>query len=733
MDASEIFKELENFRGGIDFSKKLEEKKAEEVKKKMKPSERLLYDIKQHGFDLTQMETVLKTKGNQLIVSCAGSGKTTALIFKIIFDLKSGWSTKVIELNGGNVRVPDKIWVSTFLKSGAEELEYSLKKWQGKLHCVDTSQSIEFSTLHAEFKRALNAMGKSTDILSDKENTTLLKNVLKPYQLLNSKNKPLNSEDISNLQSALTRTRNVLDETRYVSETYDDLNISRTLVDAILFDWAAERKKLGKYDFEDLQETLYNECYKKNNQDVIDFLSKKYSFIYIDEFQDTSQIQYKLLQIYALGSKQVVAIGDDDQTIYSWRGSDNSIITTKFKEDFNPTINQLSINFRCPENILNAIAPSIKMNTVRFDKELKSSVEGGKVRIAPMASYTSMVSMLSDCIYNDVKNGRSVAILCRTNSDGLMPALILDKINNFSFSISGDGMTLNSYIGRTVLSIVKLFTEKNTNPVKNALELLTWDKYEVNNLIRVCKSNKISIWDIDSKDLAYSCPSISHTLLKWRGWRETMGDIPALKLVLQDYRINVFAKDNQFNTVMRSVIASIESLLDYFEYDYVEDFLFELDDINERLQGRKKKKGVKVQIATVHEFKGKEADSVYIWNDSEDVFPQKRSTATLEELEEERRVHYIACTRAKQLSTIIYLRNSAGAFISEMNLEGADVMENDVGAVLGSIKKDAEKSKNFREFEKKSQKADNDGNEENSNKYLENLVPCFDNEFWGVE
>ena len=434
-NTSSIWEELSNFRNETTPTEKKTDASNSEEQKKMKPSERLLQEIKDHGFDLSQMEDVLKTKGNQLIISCAGSGKTTSLVFKIIYDLKTGWSTKVVEVNGNNVRVPDKIWVSTFLRSGADELEFALRKWQSKLHCVDTSQSIEFSTLHAEFKRALNAFGIKTDIISDKENNQLLKNVLKPYNLMNARGKSLNSEDISNLESALARTRNVLDETRYTSDIYDELNISAKIIDAILFDWRAERTKLNKYDFEDLQEVLYKECYERNNEEVINFLANRYSFIYVDEFQDTSQIQYKLLQIYARNAKQFVAIGDDDQTIYSWRGSDNNIITKRFSEDFNPTINKLSINFRCPENILKAIVPSIQQNATRFEKELKSSNKGGKVRTAPMNSYSSMISVLSDCIYNDIKNGMSVAILCRVNSDGLMPALILDKLGQFTFSI----------------------------------------------------------------------------------------------------------------------------------------------------------------------------------------------------------------------------------------------------------------------------------------------------------
>lgn len=733
MSEFDIFEELSNFRKGVDFEKALKEKN--KSKKKIKPSERLLEDIRSCGFDLSQMETVLKTKGNQLIISCAGSGKTTSLVFKIIYDLKSGWATKVVDVNGRSIRVPEKIWVSTFLRSGADELEWSLRRWQSKLHCTDTSKAIMFSTLHAEFKRALNAMGITTNIIDDKDNMTLLKGVLKPYQLINSKGKPLNSEDMRNLQGALTRTRNILDESRYDSDVYDDLNISKTLIDAILFDWRLERHKKGVYDFEDLQETLYKECYERNNQEVINFLADRYSFIYIDEFQDTSQIQYKILQIYGMRAKQVVAIGDDDQTIYSWRGSDNKIITKRFKEDFDPQINQLSVNFRCPENILKAIAPSIENNQERFSKELKASNKGGKVRIAGMNSYSNMASLLSDCIYNDVKSGKSVAVLCRTNSDGLMPALLLDKIGHFSFSISGEGMTLDSYIGRTVLSIVKLFTEKNSAPVKNALGMLTWNQYSINNLMRVCKSNKLSLWQIDAKDLAYSCPDISDTLLKWRSWRQSLGDVMALKMVLQDYRVTVFRKDSQFENIVRSVIMSVETMLEYSDYDCVEDFLYELEDINERLKGRKKRKGTNVQIATVHEFKGKEADSIYVWNDSNEVFPQKNAV-TADQIEEERRVHYIACTRARQINTIMYLKTEPGMFISEMDLSDAENINPDhgYGVVLGTLKKKSEEDKNLEKFEKVSKGEDIEDSKDPNKAYMEGLIPMIDeNEFWGMD
>lgn len=699
---SDIFTNLMNFnRNG----------KSEELKK-MKPSDRLLAEIKSYGFDMSQLETVLRCQGNQLILSCAGSGKTTSLIFKVIYDQKTGFASKIVEVNGNKIRVADSTWVCTFLKSGAEELRTSLIKWQRRLHCADTSAAISFSTLHAEFKRALNSMSIATNIVKEADNSRYLKEIVKGYALT-IEGKPLNSENLRDLEGALTYTRNRLDESRYHNDIYDELNIGPTLIDAILRDWKARRVKEGVCDFEDLQERLYEECYVKNNQDVISYLSKRYNFIYIDEFQDTSQIQYALLKIYGGQARQVVAIGDDDQTIYSWRGSYNGIITKEFLEDFNPIKNDLSINFRCPSNILNAIKPSIANNENRFDKDLKSYKEGGKVRFGAYGNYKQMVSSLCDMVYEDVKANRSVAILCRVNSDGLMPAIILDKMGNVSFSISGDGMSLDSYIGRTVLSIVKLFTERCTPAVKSALNLLTWDAYCINNLMKVCKSNKLSIWNIDSKDLAYSCPSIASRILEWRSWREVYGDVKALQLVLQDFRCNVFQKSTQFNDVVKSVISSIETLLDYYDYEYVEDFLTELEDINERLKARKKKNGTQVKIATVHEFKGKEADSVYVWNDSEGVFPYRGSEERDDEFEEERRIHYIACTRAKQINTLMFLRSKPGRFIDEMDLgEAEDIAIGMVeGKTIAKLGAKMQEEANLERFEKFA--VDDDGLEDN--------------------
>lgn len=688
--SSDIFDKVMNFSSSDNVDTKV----------KLKPSERLLEDMRGYGFDLTQLEPVLKTKGHQLIVSCAGSGKTTAMTFKVIYDLKTGRSTVLRNLNGNNIRITDKIWVSTFLKSGSEELKNSYRKWCNRLHCADMSQSIQFCTLHAEFKRALNALGMHTDIISDTENKTLLKKVLKTYGIRSPRGTALNDDEVSAILGALICTRNRLDEKRYSSDIYDELGLVSSVIDCILRDWKAQRVIKNMVDFEDLQEILYDYCYNKKDNAIIEFLSQRYNYIYIDEFQDTSQIQYAVLKAYCFQAKQVVAIGDDDQTIYSWRGSDNSIITEKFLADFKPVKNDLSVNFRCPNNILSAIKPSIEKNTLRFEKTLCSAKDGGMVRIVEAPEYKQMALTLGDLVYEDVKAGRSVAILTRVNSDGLLPAIFFDKMNMFSYSVSGKNMTLDCYIGRLVMSIIHLFTDSYSSEVRKALSYLTWDSYGITHLLEICRNNGTDIWGISEEDLVYSCPEISEKLISWRDFRKSNGDIPTVKFVLQDYRYSVFVNDTQFNDVVRSVLLSVESLLDYYSYDSAEDFLSELENINDRLKARVKLSNAKVRIATVHEFKGKEADSVYVWNDSEDVFPYFKSCNSIEEIEEERRVHYIACTRARNISTLLYKKGKEGMFVKEMDLSNAQkVVKETSGVLKKTIKKNLKEDSALRDFE----------------------------------
>lgn len=686
---SDLFTELESYNSNLEkVEEKVDSVPTGYIRKDDSAGELFLESISKMGYDLTELEGALKSWDNQLVLSCAGSGKTTMITFKTIYGTRTGKLTKKVEVNGNTIRTMQNIWISTFLNTGAKELRYELSKWNKKLGYRDTSSAINFSTIHAEFKRVLNDCGIATNFISEKENTTILKNVLKNFGV-RSKGRFLNSEQIRDLKGALTYTRNICDNTRYIHDTYRELGLSYIEIDAILTKWFEARQAGGKMDFEDLQDILYDKLFVEEDQNVIDHVMNSYDYIFIDEFQDTSQKQYAIIKAYTEGAKRIIAVGDDDQTIYSWRGSDNSIITKKFIEDFNPTISKLSTNYRCPANILNSIVPSIVHNTERLEKSIKASKEGGELRYGAFSSYNSMVRKLNDLIAQDVKDGMEVAVICRENVDALLPAIMLDRDGRFTFSISSDDMALNSYMVKQVVNIVRLVTEKATSGVSSALKQLTYSSWEVDSLLSALKNSGESIWNVPLDDLSYSCPSVSGIIESWRKVRDQLSakedyQMDLVEFLLTYYNNHVYTTDSTYDMRMRSIISAFIVLVRSDGFTRAGEFLYELEEMNLRLQSRKGLKNASVKLVTGHEFKGKEVDSSYTWNDSVDVFPHKKSS-TEKDLEEERRLHYIACTRAKKRMTIMTIQGQEGMFVKEMDLSNAEVV-NVIKSVKGSLK-----------------------------------------------
>lgn len=628
--------------------------------------------LQNDGFSMTELEGVLSTEGNALIVSIAGSGKTTALIFKIMRDIITGSATKVVQHKGCEpIRVLDSIWVSTFLKSGAEELQDRMGYWQNRFGYMDTKNSIQFSTLHAEFKRVVEAMiGQKCKIIDNDTALRLLKRTLNELGISRDGN-PLNAEDIQTIQSIISYARNRLDDTRYQHESCEDYGLIPPLLDRLITGYADKRMATGTYDFEDFQEMLYKYCYVNKNENVVQYLRNRYKYIYLDEFQDISQLQYEVLKVYAGGANKVLAIGDDDQAIYSFRGSDVDIILNKFREDFNPTVCKLSYNYRCPSNVLTPISNSIRKNVNRYDKEIKSALQGGKFEAIAFPNMFLMLDKLQKDLTEDTKEGKSVAILCRNNFDGLIPAVALEMVGGYDFNISSTKMTMNSALPKQIINIARVFTDSNTSAVQNTLTLLVprKEQYKLKDLQMTMKLDNCGLFQIPLEDFKYSLPDLYDVMTTLHEYRARGEEIVGLKYLYEYVKMNSFTSNSAYCTNAKAFIDTVLYMLDVGKYNSVGDFLYNIKTINERLGARVKtmKPKAKISIVTVHEFKGKERDSTYVWNDSISVYPPARCDINNKTaVEEERRVHYIACTRAKEKNTIYTMVGRQGMFLREM-------------------------------------------------------------------
>ena len=633
----------------------------------------------------TELCKVLQTDGNNYIQAIAGSGKTTALVLKVLYDVYKGELLKKQTLeNGMQVTIMDKVFVGTFLKSGADELKRSIVKMQEKLGIdVGSTQintQISFGTLHAEFKRALNEMGVKTPIGSSDTLFKLFKKAVDKNGIHGSNGKKLSNEEYKTIESVLIYYRGRIDNKRADHPSAKEFGLTISRLEGLANTYKNLKEARGVMDFEDLQELLYTYCYVKPTPAVIEFLASRYNYMYLDEFQDTSQIQYALLRVYMRDvSKQAVnrkvgkitVVGDVQQCIYSFRGSDINVMYRYFDNDFNSTHNNLSYNRRCPDAILAPIVPSISKNAESVGITIKALNTGGEFHCYSYDTTKEMLVELKDKVEEDIKNGLSVAILCRTNYDGVVPASYIGLNNIGVFSVSNESMTLKGALVNDLRNVTLLFNARGGDGIKKALSLFTplYEQQKVAELCKTLKQNNKMIWDIPIKDVKYSCPMLSKFVEQWFTLRKVSDDIGVLKAMYWELHDEVFGKsDSAYAIGAVAILDLFLFMLNNNNYNSVSEFRDDIDLLDEKLSACVKSKRAKLIVSTVHEFKGKEADSVYVWNDNRGVFPsQKTNVAIKEELEEERRVHYIACTRARKKQTIMTLSGRVSMFVKEMN------------------------------------------------------------------
>lgn len=649
-------------------------------------TEQFLDKVEEAGYDLTYIKPILESTGNVLINAAAGSGKTTALVLKLYYDFVNG---RMLDTNEYGMPVLLPVWVGTFLKSGQKDLSKQISRMGKRLGMVDLSTRVVVNTLHAEFYQACKLLGYSADVISDEDNKKLFTKALRDYGFRYS---------TSEVDAKYSRVLNMRGSMDIAPEYVGVLN-----------NWKSYRFSRGLIDFEDMQEILYKAAVKEARPEVRDLLSTRYRRCYFDEAQDVSKIQYEILKVYGLGkglakdsgnivedrsSGAVVMIGDDDQSIYSWRGSDISILTKRYPDDFNASVYQNPVNYRTPQGILGAVIPCIEKNENRFDKPLKSAKSGGVLRYGEMTDLAAMGKTLATLIDNDTLKGKSVAVLVRTNSEGVVPAMALAS-EGIDFSLSSSEMTLNGSVGNSAQGVIDLVNNGTGTLALRALGDLISDNTVVEAMRKYIKESNKGIWGISNEDLMYSLSDKEAArLIAWKTkYNKTFGGSEVLVDVL-GYLVDKLDKGRSaspWNLRRCAVFTALRNMAisegpDSKIADVSRKFGALRDALSSKYETFKRGYSRAVEIATVHEYKGREAQSVYVWNASKGVFPNKLaiSSGKQEDYEEERRIFYIACTRARETETIFSLKGSKSPFLPEMDLSHAKGVEEMV-SVRGTL------------------------------------------------
>lgn len=629
-----------------------------EVQTKEQLQAKVIDKIKAEGFDTSELAPILTNNNKfQLVEAIAGAGKTTALNFKIITDMEAG------------LTVGKNIWVNTFLKTGAEELKTDYMKKRRLLDSNINSNSINFSTLHSEFYRILTQIGLTVNIITEAENNKILQKVAKEFGI-GSGARTLDPDELSNLKLIIAKARNnmgILPDEAFQDRDVQALRVTQNNLQAVIKETYRQRQMRSVYDFEDLQDLIYHHTTVEVNPSIVNLIANKYDYIYLDEFQDVSAIQYEILKIYFAGATQVFIVGDSDQSIYSWRGSSVEIITERYPQEYSPTIQMLTVNYRVPANILNPIARSIAHNVGRLPKEIRAAREGGVLDIFSFKSKQSLLNYTVNSLFKDQQTGEKVVVLAGSNIGltDLAVLLNLQRQQPVDFEIRGNLVNLDAYKFAKYWRLAYLFTGNTYKFLKQNLEVIAYDLrgYKAQRFDELVRNQGFKLTDLPLGEVK----SVSRLLVQWlesvQGQEGLQGLIATFEYLREEEKRNKSAYADGNIAVLSLFISMIKFTS---EIKTPQDFLFEIQQQTTLLEHAYRRTGANIILTTPFEFKGKEADTVYILEDTEYNFPRSKSAPS--QFEEERRVHYIAGTRSRKRTVYTTIDGKWGPFLKELEV-----------------------------------------------------------------
>ena len=638
--------------------------------------------LQSKGINTEELQPILESEGKTLLVATAGAGKSSALAYLYAKD-------KLLGILGSNKPEQHKgkiALVTTFLKTGSEDLEHNIQKTLGDLELFDiTTSNTSFKNLHSEFRQLLVLAGVNltnkekpgyvsllSDFDTDKRGlrTRLLKKLFRDFSLGKSPEYPTNIE-LNTLEGIISRYRNtVVTEFSFADQERDakDLNLRLSMMPTIVEEFSKMRARNNVIDFDDMLEKVYT--YFSNpetrNPRLYELFVNRYYYLMLDEAQDMSELQYETLKPIFETCERVVVVGDPDQSIYGFRGA-NPDVMRWFERDFSPNVLPLSVSYRCPTNILNPIAKSIRFNSNRFDTDIRAFREGGSVQALEFVDLVSMVRATVNKIEEALIAGKTVTIVSRTNFT-YSPAMIGWAIHKGSgFNLYGDAYTLDRPKYKRIWSLLELVRGRGLKNLRSNLRVLEpeFPAYVAKQVEDIMMNNVPENGNIlgyldwitdnyNSRSLTYLQDKLKDIDLS-----TGFGQLSAFKILLN--HVKFYGKSND-----AEVVDTLLTLVS--ESETPEEFMTNMDFVNSAIKdSTSNKKAVSpLSFSTTHGYKGKQADVMIGFNVSEDVFPSPLSGK--DNFEEERRNFFILGTRAIEEMYYFCLVDKASPFLKETEL-----------------------------------------------------------------
>lgn len=611
------------------------------------------------SFTKSQSAAIRHQDGPLLVLAGPGSGKTTVVTKRVQYLVQDCHIS------------PSSILVITFTKAAATEMkERFLRLMEQSEEKPKGYGNVSFGTFHAVFFSILKLSYGFTaaNILREETRYQYMKEIVDRLKL--------EIDDENEFISGVLAEISLIKNERISLAHYFSKNCAEDIFRKIYEAYEQRKRNARLIDFDDMLSYTWELLSKR--ADILEAWQKKFRYILVDEFQDINRLQYDILRLLAQPENNLFIVGDDDQSIYRFRGAKPEIMLN-FQKDY-PTAGRvlLSDNFRSTRQIVHAAGRVIRKNQSRFTKEI--TARGGD---GPGVRILSFEDQQQECLYllkemqEYKKNGgtwQHMAVLYRTNTQ---PRLLIQKLMEFNVPFRVRDQVPNLFehwIAKNLFCYIRLACGSKLR--KDLLPVLNRPKRYMN---RECLNDEIISWEymLDYyKDKPYVCDKIERLQydLKMLG---KMGPFAAVNYIRHvvgyEAYLKEYAKFRRMNEEdLLEVLNELqESARAYKTYDewfaYMERYKKEMEEMRKRQQ--EVKEGV--HLATMHSSKGLEYDKVFILDAAEGITPYKKAVLDAD-LEEERRMFYVAMTRAKKELTICWAKKqfshdlTVSRFVEEM-------------------------------------------------------------------
>ena len=617
----------------------------------------------------SQREAVMCTEGPSLVIAGAGSGKTRVLTYKIAYLLQQGVN-------------PWNILALTFTNKAAREMKQRI----GNLVGNDIASRLVMGTFHSIFSRILRAeaehigFNSNYTIYDEADSRSLVKSVLKEMGLDEKTYKP--STVHNRISMAKNHMISAYDYSNDASAIERDKEQRMPNIYKVYLAYAERCKQANAMDFDDLLLLTYKLF--KDNEDIRQKYAERFKYVLVDEYQDTNTVQQRIVWQLTKENQNVCVVGDDAQSIYSFRGANIDNILD-FREMYDGAkLFKLERNYRSTQHIVEAANSLIRHNERQIPKDVYSrNGDGEKIVFKP--AYSDKEEAIIVC--KDIKQIRKqencewddFAILYRTNAQSRAFEEAMRK-ENIPYRVYGG---LSFYQRKEIKDIIAYFRlVVNPSDEEAFRRIINYPARGIGNttiskIYSKAYESGVSMWDVISNPIKHQLDVNKGTLGKINAFKELIerfiskADNTDAYELGREIILDSGIKNDLYSDSSPEYVSRQENLEEFLSglQDFVEsrheegddhlmlvDYLQEVSLLSD-LDSDDGEESSRVTMMTIHSAKGLEFPTVFVVGLEENIFPSPMATSSKRELEEERRLLYVAITRAEKHCILTCARN----------------------------------------------------------------------------